>query len=59
MPQCEFTGFGLCFAALTGFQVCYYLDNSFDRSLRALRRTGGNEFDKKSKRSITIVSTGL
>lgn len=59
MPQCEFTGFGQCFAELTGFQAYYYLDNSTARSLRALWRIGGNESDKISKRSITIVSTGL
>lgn len=59
MPHYEFTGFGLCFAEVTGLQVCYYLDNSFARSLRALRRTGGNEFDKRSKRSVIIVPTGV
>lgn len=59
MPQYEFTGFGLCFAEFTGFQVYYYLGNCSARSLRALRRIGGNEFDKLSKRSIIIVSTGL
>lgn len=32
--------------------------NYFARSLRALRRTGENEFDKRSKRSITTVPTG-
>lgn len=36
MPWYEFTGFGLCFAEMTGIQVYYYLDNCFARILGAL-----------------------
>lgn len=31
LPQYGFTGFGLCFAEMTGIQVYYYLDNCFAR----------------------------
>lgn len=36
MPQYESTGFGLCFAEMTGIQVYYYLDNCFARILGAV-----------------------
>lgn len=43
---------------MTGIQAYYYLDNRFARIIKcALKRTGGNEFDKRSKRSIIIVSS--
>lgn len=31
LPQYGFTGFGLCFAEMTGIQVYYYSDNCFAR----------------------------
>lgn len=59
LPHYGFTGFGLCFAEMTGIQVHYYLDNCFARIIKCtLKRTGGNEFDKRSKRSIIFVSRG-
>lgn len=59
LPRYGFTGFGLCFAEMIWIQVYHYLENSFARIIKCtLKRTGGNEFDKRSKRSIIIVSSG-
>lgn len=36
LPQRGFTGFGLCFAEITGIQAYYYLDNCFARISSAI-----------------------
>lgn len=43
---------------MTGIQAYYHLDNCFARIIkRAIKKTEGNELDKRSKRSIIVVSS--